>query len=397
MTLGDVVGKVLGEGHGDAVRAMVERMVQLVMELEVGKLAGAGLHERTDERRTHRNGYRDRTWDTRVGTLDLRIPRLRSGSYMPSFLEPRRRSEQALLSVIQEAYVHGVSTRKVEDLVQALGVESLSKSEVSRVCQGLDEEVAAFRDRPLDKAYPYLWLDATVEKVREGKRVVSSAVVVAYGVNSEGYREVLGLEVGAAESHEAWVAFLRGLVARGLHGTQLVISDAHAGLQRAIAEVLTGAAWQRCTVHFMRNVLSRVGKHQQGMVGAAVRTIFSQPDKEAARAQLRRTSDKLARAFPEVSRLLDEGEEDILAYMAFPQAHWRKIRSTNPLERLNREIGRRCSVVGIFPNRQALTRLVGMVLAEQSDEWLVGKRYLSLVSLELLDGNPKEEPMMLVA
>jgi transposase-like protein len=288
------------------------------------------------------------------------------------------------LSVIQEAYVHGVSTRKVEKLVQGLGVERLSKSEVSRVCEGLSAQVDAFRNRPLERAYPYLWLDATHLKVRENGQVISCAVLVAYGLNDDGYREVLGVTTGVSESEESWLAFLRELVARGLSGVRLVISDAHQGLKNAIAQTLVGSTWQRCTVHFMRNVHGKVAKSQQGVVTAAVRTIFAQPDQTSAREQLRRVADTLEAKHPQVAAMLEEAEEDILAYMGFPEAHWRQIRSTNLLERLNREIARRADVVGIFPNRDAVMRLIGMVLAEQHDEWQLGRRYLGLETLAAL-------------
>lgn len=386
------LNKTLTKDHSDFLRDAVEAVVRELMEVEVSRLTNAAHGERSPEdRATQRNGYRVRRWDTRVGSIELAIPKVRKGSYFPSFLEPRRRSEHALLNVIQEAYINGVSTRRVEDVMQALGVDGVSKSEVSRICGALDEQVEEFRERPLTCAYPYVWFDAKVEKVREGGRVVSTAVVVAYGVNEEGYREVLGVNVGACETEEFWTEFLRSLVARGLRGVSLAISDCHLGLKAAIAKVLTGASWQRCTVHFMRNILARVPKQAGGMVAAAVRMIFLQPDVKAAKEQLGKTAAMLQDQFPEVAKMLYEAEEDILAHMHFPQAHWRQIRSTNPLERLNKEIGRRTDVVGIFPNRAALLRLVTMVLAEQNDEWQVGRRYLSLESLAQL--NPVKEPV----
>lgn len=384
MTLGAVIGKLLTEGNGDFLHEALKAVLTQVMAVEVERLTGAGRHERTEGRQTYRNGYRERPFDTRVGTIELEVPKIRSGSYFPSFLEPRRRAEEALFSVIQEAYVHGVSTRKVEKLVQGLGIEHLSKSEVSRVCEGLSEQVEKFRSRPLTRRYPYLWLDATHLKVRENGSVVSCAVLVAYGLNDDGNREVLGLATGVSESEESWLSFLRELIERGLSGVRLVISDAHQGLRNAIEQTLAGASWQRCCVHFMRNVHGKVHKTQQGVVTAAVRTIFAQPDKTAAKEQLRRVADTLEAKHPQVAAMLEEAEEDILAYMAFPEAHWRQIRSTNLLERLNREIARRADVVGIFPNRNAVMRLIGMVLVEQHDEWQVGRRYLGLESLAAL-------------
>jgi transposase-like protein len=384
ITLGAVIGNLLAEGNSDFLQEAIKAVLTQVMAVEVERLTGAARHERSEGRQTHRNGYRERPFDTRVGSIDLAVPKVRQGSYFPSFLEPRRRVEEALLSVIQEAYVHGVSTRKVEKLVQGMGVERLSKSEVSRVCAGLSEQVEAFRNRPLTRAYPYLWLDATHLKVREHGSVVSCAVLVAYGVNDDGFREVLGVTVGVAESEESWLGFLRELLGRGLHGVRLVISDAHQGLKNAIAATLAGAAWQRCTVHFMRNVHGKVSKAQQGVVTAAVRTIFSQPDVTSAKEHLRRVADTLAAKHPQVAAMLEDAEADILAYMAFPEAHWRQIRSTNLLERLNREIARRADVVGIFPNRDAVLRLIGMVLSEQHEEWQTGRRYMGLETLAAL-------------
>lgn len=381
MTVGDLVGKILGEGNPDFLKQALMTLVDQFMTVEVNQLVGASKHEQADGRKNYRNGTRPRRWDTRVGTLELAIPKLRKGAYFPSFLEPRRRAEQAFVSIIQEAYVHGVSTRKVEDLVQAMGVESLSKSEVSRICQGLDEQVEAFRQRPLTRRYPYLWLDATHLKVREGGRVTSNAVVVAYALNDDGYRELVGVDAGCAESEGFWLEFLRGLVGRGLTGVQLVVSDAHAGLTKAIRAVFAGAAWQRCTVHFMRNVQAKVPKSAQAMVTAAVRTTFLQPDRASADAQLNHIADMLAPRYPDVSRMLRDAQEDVLAHFAFPALHRSKIRSTNLLERLNREIARRADVVGIFPNRTALLRLVTMVLVEQHDEWQAERRYLSLEAL----------------
>jgi len=377
--------------NGDALREGLRLLAEALMELEVKEKTGAERYERSPFRKTHRNGYRLRRWDTRVGTIRLRIPKLRKGTYFPSFLEPRKRAERALLSVVQEAYVQGVSTRKVDELVKSLGLEGISKSEVSRVCQKLDEAMEEFRNRPLSSEYPYVWLDAKVVKVREDGRVVSMAVVVAIGVRATGEREVLGFDVGACESHAFWVRFLRGLVRRGLRGVKLVISDAHEGLKRAIEQVLTGASWQRCRVHFMRDLLSDVPKGSREEVAAWVRTIFSQPDQEAARKQLEVVTRFLEGRFPQVAESLREAEEEILSYMTFPRSHWKRIHSTNPLERVLREVGRRCDVVGIFPNRKAALRLVGAVLEEQQDEWEVGRRYFSPASMEALYQSEQSE------
>ena len=371
-------------GGEDWLREQVRGLVQEVMEAEVSARIGAGRYERSEERSTQRNGYRERAWDTRVGTVSLAIPKLRTGSYSPSFLEPRRRAERALVSVVAEAYVQGVSTRKVEALVQALGIEGLSKSEVSRLCASLDGQASAFRERRLDAEYPYLWLDARYEHVREDGRVQSMAVVVAYGVRADGVRDVLGVDVGTGEDVALWRAFLQDLVGRGVRGVRLVISDAHAGLKRAIAEVFVGASWQRCRVHFLRNVLALVPATAQAMVAATVRAIFQQPDRAAAQAQLRQVCAALAARFPRVVRLLEDAEEEVLTFYDFPLAHRRQIASTNPLERLNKELKRRSAVVGIFPNRAALLRLFGALLAEQSDEWRVGRHYFSETSMRLL-------------
>ena len=379
------------EPGGDWLRAVVERVVRELMEAEVSAQIGAGRYERTEERTTQRNGYRHRLWDTRVGTLELAIPKLRAGSYFPSWLEPRRRAEQALVAVVAEAYVQGVSTRKVEALVQALGIAGLSKSEVSRLAASLDDQVAAFRTRRLDAEYPYLWLDARYEHVREGGRVVSLAVIVAYGVRADGVREVLGLDIGLSEDVALWRAFLQDLVARGVRGVQLVVSDAHQGLKQAIREVFVGASWQRCRVHFVRNVLARVPKSTQAMVAATIRTIFQQPDRRAAQAQLAHVVATLADRFPKVVPLLVEAEEEILTFYDFPPEHWRQVYSTNPLERLNKELKRRSAVVGIFPTRDAVLRLLGAVLAEQHDEWLVGRRYFSEASMRKVLRPPDEE------
>ena len=385
-------------GDLDFMRRAMEVVLQLLIELEATEKIGAGRYERTETRTTHRNGNRSRLLSTKAGDVNLQIPKLRQGSFFPSLLEPRRRIDKALWAVVMEAYVHGVSTRKVDDLVQALGIEAgISKSEVSRICGELDAVVAEFRDRPLSHVeFPYVFLDATYVKAHEGPRVVSKAIVIATGVARTGDREVLGLAVGDSEDGAFWTAFLRSLRARGLGGVKLVISDAHEGLKAAIAGVFVGSAWQRCRVHFMRNVLARVPKGSSEMVAAAVRTIFAQPDAAAVADQLETIADKLGRQFPAVATMLRDAAPDILAFAAFPQPHWRKIWSTNPLERVNVEIKRRADVVGIFANENSVLRLSGAVLLEIHDEWAVAERcYLSAGSLAKLyetrqDDNPKE-------
>jgi putative transposase len=389
MTAEEVVSFLLEEEGVDFLRESLRWVVQQLMEAEVSELIGAERGERTSERLTHRNGYRARNWSTRAGELELAIPKLRRGSYFPSFLEPRKRSEQALVSVVQEAYVAGVSTRKVDQVVESLGLR-ISKSEVSRICAGLDEQVDAFRNRPLEGRYPYLWLDAKVEKVRDGGRVVRKALVLAYGVHESGYREVIALDVGEAETEAFWRSFLRSLVKRGLTGVQLVVSDAHAGLKKAIAQVL-GCPWQRCSVHFLREALGHVRKDQQGMVAALLRPLFNADSGQIARELVGDALERLQKPLPKVAALLEEAEEDLLAFYAFPLEHRPKLRSTNPLERVNREIGRRTDVVGIFPNDKALLRLAASVVIEQNDEWLVGKRYLSNHSLEAVLNDEKED------
>src|SRR2546426_7478663 len=383
MTAEQVVGYLL-EGEGlDFVRESLSWVCQQLMEAEVSELVGAGRGERApDERLTHRNGYRTRPWSTRAGELELAIPKLRRGSYFPSFLEPRKRSEQALVSVVQEAYVAGVSTRKVDQVVESLGLR-ISKSEVSRICQGLDEQVEAFRQRPLEGAYPYLWLDAKVEKVRDGGRVVRKCLVLAYAVHESGYREVIGLDVGECETEAFWRSFLRSLVERGLSGVQLVVSDAHAGLKKAIGQVL-GCPWQRCSVHFLREALGHARREQQPMLAALLRLLFSAESGEQARELTGDALERLRAPLPKLAALLQEAEEDLTAFYAFPAEHWTKLRSTNPLERVNREIGRRTDVVGIFPNDKAVIRLAGALLIEQNDEWLVSRGYLSAESMALI-------------
>ncbi len=383
MTAEQVVGYLLEEEGLDFLRESLCWVVQQLMEAEVSELIGAERGERTQERLTHRNGYRPRRWDTRAGELELAIPKLRRGSYFPSFLEPRKRlGAGAGGRDPGGTYVAGVSTRKVDQVVESLGLR-VSKSEVSRICAGLDEQVEAFRQRPLEGSYPYLFLDAKVEKVRDGGRVVRKCLVIAHGVHESGRREVIGLDVGESETEAFWRSFLRGLVSRGLLGCELVVSDAHAGLKAAIAQVLA-CSWQRCGVHFLRESLGHARKEQQGMLGALLRPLFNAPDGETARALLGDALERLRAPLAKVATLLEEAEEDLLAFYAFPPEHWKKIRSTNPLERLNREIGRRTDVVGIFPNDRALVRLATMVVIEQNDEWLVGRRYLSLDSLASL-------------
>lgn len=384
MALTELLRKYKTEKDEDVLRDGVTLLAHQLMELEVSEKAGAEKYERSADRATYRNGYRERDWDTRVGTIPLRIPRLRTGTYFPSLIEPRRRAERAVVSVIQEAYVHGVSTRKVDDLVRSLGMEGISKSEVSRLCSELDAGMKQFRDRRLESEYPYVWLDGKGVKVRQGRHVENYVAIVAVGVTQSGQREILGFDVGPGESHDFWLGLLRSLTQRGLRGTRLVISDAHEGLKQAIAEVFGGAAWQRCRVHFMRNLLALVPKRARTVTAAWVRTIFAQPDPAAARDQLDKVARALESKLPRVTELLRSAEDDILAYMAFPTSHWQKIHSTNPLERVNREIERRTGVVGIFPNAQAALRLIGAVLEEQHDEWSEIRRYFSIESMALL-------------
>jgi putative transposase len=385
MDLSAFVGKLLEEQDGDVLREGIRVLSQALMETEVADLIGAERHERSAERGTYRNGYRTRTWDTRVGTIELAIPKVRSGTYFPSLLQPRRRAEHALLAVVQEAYIHGVSTRKVDDLMKALGLDGVSKSEVSRICGELDPLVEAFRCRPLLGEHPYVWLDATYHKVRVDGRVVSQATVVAIGVTADGERQVLGVDVGASEERAFWTAFLRSLVKRGLKGVRLVISDAHEGLKAAIGTVLSGATWQRCRVHFMRNLLATVPKGAREAIAAVVRTIFAQPDHASALTQLHKVADGLRHRFARAATLLEDAAEDILAYRHLPTDHQRQLHSTNPLERLNKEIKRRSNVVGIFPNGKSVLRLVGAILLEQDDEWAVAdRRYFSAESMKQL-------------
>ena len=398
MDLLELVRNQAEDADVDFLREAMGVLVQAIMEAEVAVQIGAEHGERSPSRLTQRNGYRPRPWDTRVGTLELQIPRVREGSYFPTLLEPRRRSERALLAVVQQAYVEGVSTRKVDALVKSLGCEGISKSQVSRICQELDQVVESFLGRPLDGGpYPYLWLDALTQKVREEGRIVNVSVVVATAVNTEGKREILGMDVGTSEDGAFWLGFLRSLVARGLSGVQLVTSDAHQGLKDAIATVFGEACWQRCRTHFMTNLLSKVPKRAQPWVATMIRTIYQQPSPEEVHAQHQRVVAQLEERFPEAAGRLEEAGADILAFTAFPVAHWKQVWSNNPQERLNKEIRRRTDVVGIFPNRAAVQRLVGAVLAEQHDEWQVGRRYLAAPVLDVGTADRIEDPMLLPA
>ena len=372
----------------DLLREMIGFTAQRLMALEVENLTGAAPGERNPDRINQRNGYRERDWETRAGTVELRIPKLRKGSYFPGFLEPRRMAEKALTAVIQEAYVQGVSTRSVDDLVKAMGMTGISKSQVSRLCGEIDDKIKAFLDRPLEGDWPYVWLDATYVKARRDGRVVSFAVIVAVGVNADGRREVLGLAIGASEAETFWTDFLRQLTRRGLRGVKLVVSDAHEGLKGAVSKVLN-ATWQRCRVHFMRNALAYAGKQGRRVVSAFIATAFAQNDADAARVQWRQVADHIRPKVRKLADLMDEAEADVLAYMSFPVAHRTKLHSTNPIERLNGEIKRRTEVVGIFPNEDAITRLVGAILLEQNDEWAVQRaRYMTLETIAPLSDDP---------
>jgi putative transposase len=372
----------------DLLREMIQYVAQRMMEMDAEGLCAAAYAERSPERLNSRNGYRDRLWETRAGSVDLKIPKLRKGSYFPRFLEPRRTAEKALAAVIQEAYIQGVSTRSVDELVKTMGMTGISKSQVSRLCTEIDERVNAFLERPIEGDWPYLWIDATYLKVRQAGRIVSVAAIIAVAVNTDGVREILGMAIGPSEAEPFWSGFLRSLTRRGLRGVKLVISDAHEGIKAAVAKVFK-TTWQRCRVHFLRNALAHAGKGQRQMVLALINTVFAQDTQEAAVTQWRVVADQLREKFPKLATVMDDAESDVLAFMSFPKSHRVQIHSTNPLERLNAEIKRRTNVVGIFPNEPSITRLVGALLLEQNDEWQLQRRYLPLDGLStLVDNQP---------
>ena len=383
----DIVELLQKHDQSDFLRTIAESVLQLLMEADVDGLIGAGRHERAENRTTWRNGYRDRSLDTRIGTLNLKVPKLRQGSYFPGFLEARKMSEQALVAVIQEAWIGGVSTRRVDDLVQAMGLNGISKSTVSKLCKDIDERVGEFLNRPLTGKWPYVWLDATYLKQRQGGRIVSVAAIIAVAANTDGRREIIGLGVGPSEAETFWMDFLRSLRARGLDGVKLVISDAHSGLKSAISKVFE-ATWQRCRVHWMRNALAHVSKGQHTVVAAAIRQAFEQPDYKHAVEAWRHVANQLRVRWSKLAELMDQSEVDVLAYMSFPRQHRTKLHSTNPIERLNKEVKRRSDVVGIFPNEASIMRLIGAVLFEQNDEWQTQNRYMQVEAFDQID---KEE------
>lgn len=370
----------------DFIRQTLQQALQRLMEMDVEALCQAAYGERSDERINSRNGYRDRGYETRAGKVDLKIPKLRTGSYFPGFLEPRRTAEKALTAVIQEAYIQGISTRSVDDLVKAMGMTGVSKSQVSRLCEEIDERVQTFLNRPIEGDWPYLWIDATYVKSRQAGRVVSVAVIIAVAVNTDGVREILGVATGPSEAEPFWTDFLRGLTRRGLRGVKLVISDAHEGLKAAASKVLK-TSWQRCRVHFIRNALAHAGKGQRQAVLAMINTIFVQDTAEAASLQWRSVADQLRPKFPKLAAMMDDAEHEVLTFMTFPKAHRTQIHSTNPLERLNAEVKRRTNVIGIFPNDGAIIRLVGAMMLEQNDEWSLQRRYMQLEGLQSLSDN----------
>jgi putative transposase len=385
MTNANIALTELAEKGADAdfIKQTLQFALQRLMEMDVEALCRAAYGERSDERINSRNGYRDRALETRAGTVDLKIPKLRSGSYFPGFLEPRRTAEKALTAVIQEAYIQGISTRSVDELVKAMGMSGVSKSQVSRLCEEIDERVQAFLNRPIEGDWPYLWIDATYVKTRQAGRVVSVAVIIAVAVNTDGVREILGVATGPSEAEPFWTDFLRSLTRRGLRGVKLVISDAHEGLKAAVAKVLK-TTWQRCRVHFIRNALAHANKGQRQAVLAMINTIFAQETPDAARAQWRVVADQLREKFAKLAAMMDDAEDEVLAFMSFPRAHRTQIHSTNPLERLNAEVKRRTNVVGIFPNERAIIRLVGAMMLEQNDEWSLQRRYMQLEGLQSL-------------
>ena len=391
MDLSELLAKQDG---GDFLRAVAEAVVQLLMEADVEGLIGAGKHERADQRMTWRNGYRERALDTRLGTLNLKVPKLRQGSYFPGFLEPRKTSEKALIAVIQEAWIGGVSTRRVDELAQAMGLSGISKSTVSKLCKDIDKRVNEFLERPLTGEWPYVWLDATYLKMRQGGRIVSVAAIIAVAANTDGRREIIGLGLGPSEAETFWMDFLRGLKARGLDGTKLVISDAHNGL-RAATERVFDATWQRCRVHWMRNALAHVSRGQHTVVAAAIRQAFDQPDRKQAGETWRRVADQLRSHWPKLAELMDESEHDVLAYMAFPRQHRTKLHSTNPIERLNKEVKRRADVVGIFPNEASIIRLISAVLFEQNDQWQTASRYMQVEAFAQID-HEETDPILTI-